>query len=346
MSKPAALVLVLVLAAGCVHPQEAELQTDDAAPPLPESGSATEGTIRNPASTTSSTLSTTPAPRPAGANQTATNQTATNQTAAAPARPWSLADEGWATLEAAKLRPGSALGLSASCSANFLFTNPNGTKAYIGVASHCHESIESDGACSTTYSTIANQTARALLYDPTELPGLPPPATEVGRLVYASFPAMDAAGESDELPCEYNDFALVELYDEYARQANPALWHWGGPTGLATGVAGDGDQLYTFSDGSQRLLSPLRARQGLAYHALGDPATIWRTEASFTTGCLPGDSGSAVLDAEGRALGVLNRGAGDYCEVSYLAPMLEYMMAHGGPRVVLATAEILTTLPV
>lgn len=352
---------LLLLLAGCfdVNGQDPEPYGADSPPSEPDPATAqearesttTSGTSQKTA-TASATPSASPTP-PVPAN-------ATNETTA---QPWNLMIDGWAPLGSATIRPGLLMGFQGSghgqgCVANFLFTNLNGTKAYLGGASHCHHNIDNDSVCGAPYVPITNVTAHVYLRDPTDPtnanvpvsgPGLPPepPTAEIGKLVYASFVTMRDLGETDQNTCASNDFSLVELYPEFARQANPALWHFGGPSALDVDGAQDGDPALTFSDSVLRSATPpLKARSGHVVFVLEDPQGPWRSGSVFAEGCVPGDSGSPVLNEDGTALGVLNRGAGAYCQVSYLAPMLDYMATHGGPTVVLATAPLLTTLPV
>lgn len=284
-----------------------------------------------------------------------------NQTANETKRPWSLAVDGWATLDAALLRPGSRIENAAGtgCTINFLFTNPGRTKAYAGTAAHCFDAGTPSGTgdtntCDDAYKPLDDEHSAvvAMLYNPTTTQTSPPAPVPIGRFVYSSFNAMHDAGETDAHVCGYHDFALIELNDNATRVANPAAWQWGGPTTLHAGLATTGDHVYTFGGTSMRSypLEATKGREGVVNRIDGValPVDPWSAFATFPGSCIPGDSGSPVLGPEGEALGVLVRDVGavlvagtPVCIFSYLEPALAYIAAHGGPNVVLATADVL-----
>lgn len=284
-----------------------------------------------------------------------------NGTANETKRPWSLAVDGWATLDAALLRPGSRIENAAGtrCSINFLFTNPGRTKAYAGTAAHCFDEGTPSGPsdanpCDNAYAPLdaEHSAVAAMLYNPTTTQTSPPAPVPIGRFVYSSFNAMRDAGETDVHVCGYQDFALIELDDNATRLANPAVWRWGGPTALHAGLAATGDHVYTFGGTSTRSypLEATKGREGVVNRidGTGSPVDPWSAFATFPGSCIPGDSGSPVLDPDGRALGVLVRDVGavlvagtPVCIFSYLEPALAYMVERGGQNVVLATADVL-----
>jgi hypothetical protein len=315
-----------------------------------------------PQATTSSTASS--APRPSSSSAPAQPVTpASNATANETVGPWSLATHGWASLESALVRPGSRIenARGTDCSANFLFTNPEGTIAYLGTAAHCfgvpvdYSDTNTAIECGDHFAPL-DEAPEALmpLYDRTDSSIMFPPApTPIGDFVYSSFVAMEEAGETEDIMCSHNDFALIELDENATRLANPAMWHWGGPVDLRGSKATTGEHVLTFGGTAAREQpGPPRQRDGYvspSERELVDPDSDISFHAIVPGGCIGGDSGSPMTDGDGSAIGVVTRsaaGASPSCRMAYLAPMLAYMAAHGGPEVVLATADQLATLPV
>jgi hypothetical protein len=145
---------------------------------------------------------------------------------------------------------------------------------------------------------------------------------------------MDQRGEANFDQCNYNDFALVQLDPADYASVNPTLRSTGGPTGLVANVL---DQTDVFGSGTsigpaglaphtKRGVSLRQGADGLAHSVRLSPPGI------------SGDSGAGVVDANGRAFGVLStysprRGTNG---VGNLSRMLDYMRASGGPEVTLA----------
>jgi len=212
----------------------------------------------------------------------------------------------------------------AQCTANFIFTD--GSNTYIGQAAHCSgtgEATETDGC-----------EAQSLpLGTPVEVTG----ASKPGRMVYNSWLTMQANGESDPDTCAYNDIALVQLDPADAANVDPSIPFWGGPQGVAPSTQGSGAKVYSYGNSSLRLgLSPLSPKAGAIVQ---DQGNGWSHAVYTVTPGIPGDSGSAFLDAQGRALGVLSTLAlaplPASNNVSDLAKMLGYMHSHGGPNATL-----------
>ncbi|MGH8904746.1 MAG: hypothetical protein ACRDYA_24460 [Egibacteraceae bacterium] len=91
------------------------------------------------------------------------------------------------------------------------------------------------------------------------------------------------------------DFALIRLDDGVA--ANPQMCHWGGPTDINSDITGDLVTLREYGQGvGISLVAPART-----LYATGMP----NPDHVFADGVvLPGDSGSLVTSADGRAVGV------------------------------------------
>lgn len=190
--------------------------------------------------------------------------------------------------EDADIRPGVQLYVEEHgwCTSNFLFrgTGPQQGRVYIGTAGHC---VGAD--------------VGATVHAPPDLGYATDEVGEaIGRVAYSSF---------KELPpntLHRPDFALIEIADPFGQSLNPALLGYGGPAGIVpfeeVAVA---DRVLTYGN------TPLRpgpgaldAREGYV-SGTETPHTI--TMYTVTPG-LPGDSGSAVLSGDGRAVGVLTTG--------------------------------------
>jgi hypothetical protein len=208
----------------------------------------------------------------------------------------------------------------AQCTANFIFEDAGST--YIGQAAHC----SGTGAATDTNGCTAGSLP---LNTPVTVTG----ASQPGTMVYNSWIAMQAAGETSPDTCAYNDLALVKLDSADVGKVDPSVPGFGGPTGV--GSAAMGGTVYSYGNSSLRqgitLLSP---KQGLVVEVAGGGWT--RTVYTVTPG-IPGDSGSGFLNATGQAIGVLStvavlplplsNGVGD------LARELAYAGTHGVPGV-------------
>lgn len=198
----------------------------------------------------------------------------------------------WAPPSSATVHPGVQMVTDgAQCTANFVYTN--GTDVLIGYAAHC----AGLGGATDTDGCLADSLP---LGTPVEITG----ASRPGTLVYSSWLAMHAANETDADTCAYNDLALVKVDPADVGKVNPSIPHWGGPTGLNTAGNPMLSRLYTYGNSSLRLgITQLSPKTGVS---LGTTGGGW-THASYTVSPgIPGDSGSALLDATGKASGVLS----------------------------------------
>ena len=197
----------------------------------------------------------------------------------------------WAPASTAPIHPGvqTVTEGSGQCTSNFIFTN--GGDTFIGQAAHC----SSTGAATDTNGC---DSASLPLGTKVEIEG----ASVKGTMVYNSWLTMQQNGEADEETCAYNDLALVKIDPADVGKVNPSIPNFGGPTGVGTAAAGQ--QVYTYGNSSLRagitLLSP---KNGLVVSAT--PAG-WSYTAYTVTPGIPGDSGSAFLNAQGQALGILS----------------------------------------
>ena len=89
-------------------------------------------------------------------------------------------------------------------------------------------------------------------------------------LVYNSWLAMQAAGETDPDACAYNDFALVRLDPADVGRVNPSVPGFGGPTGVGT-VGGLGSTVYSYGNSDLRGgVTKLSPKQGIVIQNEGN----------------------------------------------------------------------------
>lgn len=232
----------------------------------------------------------------------------------------------WAAASAATIHPGSVmLTDGAQCTANFVFTRD--ADVFLGYAAHCA------GTGAATETNGCN--ARSLpLGTEVEIEG----ASHPGVLVYSSWLAMQQVGERDADACAHNDLGLVQIDSRDVGRVNPSVPHWGGPVGLNRTGNPNGASVYTYGSSSLRLgITLLSPKSGFS---MGTTAGGWATPAYTITPGIPGDSGSAMLDAAGRASGVLSTVnitpmalSNTFGDVQH---MLAYARVHGMGNVVLA----------
>lgn len=198
----------------------------------------------------------------------------------------------WAPAASAAIHPGvQTVTEGAQCTANFVFYDS--ANVYIGQAAHCSGtggSTETNGCDS---GSLPLGTA-------VEVDG----ASHPGTLVYNSWLTMQSLGETDADICAFNDLALVKLDPADVANVNPSIPYWGGPTGIDNDGTVAFDTIYSYGNSSLRLgISNLSPKRGVS---IGDNGGGWSHDVYTLTPGIPGDSGSAFLDASGRALGVLS----------------------------------------
>ena len=231
----------------------------------------------------------------------------------------------WAPAASATVHPGvQTYTNGGQCTANFIYTA--GADIYIGQAAHCSSTGEQTDTDGCLAASLPNGTA-------VEVTG----ASQPGTMVYNSWNAMQAAGETDADTCAYNDLALIKLDPADHGKVNPSVPTLGGPTALGDTTA-IGDTVYSYGNSSLRqgitLLSPKIGK------SLGASGGGWTHLVYTVTPGIPGDSGSAFMDDKGNAFGVLSTlqlapiAASN--GVSDLAKALAYARSHGGPDVTLA----------
>lgn len=232
----------------------------------------------------------------------------------------------WAPASTATVHPGVQTSTAGGqCTANFVFTDA--TDVYIGQAAHCSGTggqTETNG-CDAGSLDVGT---------PVEVDG----ASRPGTMVYNSWLTMQDVGEDDPNACAYNDFALIRLDPADHDLVNPSIPFWGGPTSVGDATA-TFERVHSYGNSSLRLgLAPLSPKTGTS---LGTNGGGWNHPVYTVTPGIPGDSGSAFLDADGRAIGVLSTLAlaplPGSNGVSDIGLALAYMEAHTAFDVDLAT---------
>ncbi len=189
----------------------------------------------------------------------------------------------------------------AQCTANFVFTDAAGS-TYVGYAAHC----AGTGAATDTNGCDAGSLPLGTKVTFNEGGSLVSGGTQVGtgKLAYSSWLTMQQKNESNLNACAYNDLALVKVDPAYVADVNPSIPFWGGPAGINTSGTQAGDKLYTYGNSSLRAgVSVLSPHLGAS---LGDEGNGWSHALYSVTPGVPGDSGSAFVDANGKAVGVLS----------------------------------------
>jgi len=202
------------------------------------------------------------------------------------------AEPTWAPAASAPIHPGvQTITEGGQCTANFVFFD-GANNVFIGQAAHCSStggSTETDGCDSGSQP----------LGTPVEVDG----ASKPGTLVYNSWLTMQANGETDPDTCAYNDLALVKLDPADYGKVNPSIPFWGGPTGIVDTVA-QGEKVLSYGNSSLRLgITQLSPKEGLS---LGQTGNGWSHEVYTVSPGIPGDSGSAFINRDGKAFGVLS----------------------------------------
>src|SRR5205085_1440544 len=152
---------------------------------------------------------------------------------------------------------------------------------YIGQAAHCS---------GTGGSTETNGCSAQSL--PEGTPVTVGGASQPGTMVYNSWIRMQAQGETDPDTCAYNDLALIKLDPADVAKVNPSIPGWGGPVGVAP-LGAAGSDVYSYGNSELRGgVTKLSPKQGKVVENDG-----WTTSLYTVTPGIPGDSGSAFLNA-------------------------------------------------
>lgn len=240
---------------------------------------------------------------------------------AATAAPASAASV-WASAATATVHPGVMTHTNgAQCTSDFVFTD--GSNVYLGQAAHC------SGTAGDT-ATNGCTSPSAPLGTPVQISG----ASKPGVMVYNSWLTMQSRHETDPNACAYNDLALIKLDPADIGRVNPSIPSFGGPVGVNTSGVLAGSTVLSYGNSELRLgITALSPKSGVS---LGDTGGGWSHTVLTVTPGVPGDSGSAFLDAKGDALGILSTldltplpGSNS---VGDLGRELSYMHAHSSLR--------------
>ena len=168
------------------------------------------------------------------------------------------------------VRPGALIRVGdQACTMNFLFRDKHGQR-YIGTAGHCVLDAESIQIWRGARGPAATDGA----------------GSKIGTVAYAAY----SASYEKKL-----DFALVRLSPKVS--SAPSMCGWGGPRGINTQNPDGLIELRWYGQGDVLgQISPQRS--GYAYGMPEDDFVF------FNGPAVTGDSGSAVIDAEGHGVGV------------------------------------------
>lgn len=210
----------------------------------------------------------------------------------------------WAPADTAPIHPGTMMYTDgAQCTGNFVFTDAAGN-VYVGYAAHCAGKGEATDTNGCDQASVPLGTRVTFTNDG----NLASEGTPVGRgtLAYSSWITENRIGTTDANTCAYNDFALVKVDAADVSKVNPSVPFWGGPTGIDTNGTASGDRVYTYGNSSLRGgAEPLSPHTGVS---LGDDAADggWTHPLYTVTPGVPGDSGSAFVSGDGKAIGTLS----------------------------------------
>ncbi|MDX1611605.1 MAG: hypothetical protein R3185_04495 [Candidatus Thermoplasmatota archaeon] len=265
-----ALVLPLVLA-GCIDQGTSALnESDEPLGPSDQAGNVSSTNETEPEANESRE----PAQEPS-ASEPDENETEAPPEREPPEEAPPSEDPGWPSLNEASIRPGvQVIAGGSQCTSNFLFRTPSNSTLLLGLAAHCVSDID--------------------IGDPVRIPA----ANANGTLVYSGWKVDGQENEESGL-----DFSLVAIHADHRGKVHPAVRHFGGPTGLASP-----EQVDTFTkvlwygnSGAHGFVEETNRHEGYVLWKDGK-ATF---DAYSAAPGVPGDSGSGVMDGDGRAAGVL-----------------------------------------
>ena len=209
------------------------------------------------------------------------------------------ADWEWADASEAWIHPGvQTVVEGGQCTSNFIFVQVETvdgveylTDVLLGYAGHCATSTTEGDECTDEAYPIGH---------PVEVDG----ALHEGTVAYNASLTMIRVGETDTDTCMNNDFGLVRLHPADWARVNPSVPVFGGPVAVNETGTSMGDEVFSWGNSGLRLgIHQTSPKQGLS---LGTAAGGWNHNVGTVTPGIPGDSGSAFLDAAGNALGVVS----------------------------------------
>lgn len=198
------------------------------------------------------------------------------------------------------IRPGvQTYTAGGQCTANFVFYDSS-NNVYIGQSAHCATTggpTDTNGCTTGSHPIGTNVTVGG--------------ATRPGKLVYSSWIAMKSASPAPTAAeCAYNDFAIVKLDAADYGRVNPTIPFWGGPSGVDTNGMPSNSYVYSYGNSSLRFgLTPLSPKVGLSNGTT--TGSSWSIRVYTATPGIPGDSGSAFVDRDGKGIGTLSTVSAD-----------------------------------
>jgi len=197
----------------------------------------------------------------------------------------------WAPAGQATIHPGvQVFTQGAQCTSNFVYQDAS--DVYLGQAAHC----SGTGAATDTNGCDSGSLP---IGTPVDVTG----ADHPGTLVYNSWLTMQSKRETDEDTCAFNDLALIQVDPADVGKVNPSVPALGGPTGVGS-WGGMGSTVYSYGSSELRGgIAALSPKQGIVVQ--GTPSG-WSHDVYTVTPGIPGDSGSAFLNGNGGAIGVLS----------------------------------------
>lgn len=187
----------------------------------------------------------------------------------------------WADAATAPIRPGAVIHTEArDCASNFVFTRADNTSVFLGTTAYCVRDLPI-GALATV--------------------GRP---EDIAILVYSSWQTMAEAREVDPDAHEYNDFAVFRIDSRSRPLVSPELPEVGGPAGMGdASAAGLGTRVREHAGSPVGVAGrePPTWREGVVTGRVGE----WALLVHSPSPALPGETGGAVVDADGNALGVV-----------------------------------------
>lgn len=187
---------------------------------------------------------------------------------------------GWAPRESATIRPGMPLKTEfGECPTNFVFARPDNTSIFLGTTAACVQDMHVG-----SLATIGGELNLAVL-------------------VYSSWITMAEVGETDPNAMEYNDFAVFRVDSSARQNVNPELPETAGPSAPADASSyALGSRLRTYVPNG----TFAGWREGVVGGAAGDWALLaYHVLPGAPSSVEPGAMGGAVVDADGRAVGIM-----------------------------------------
>ncbi|MGE3288851.1 MAG: serine protease [Pseudonocardia sp.] len=204
---------------------------------------------------------------------------------------------------------------SSSCTAAFVLRNA--TTTFVAYAAHCAIPVQPQHRTGCEYETLP-------LGTPVTLRGATG-ATARGHLAYSSWATMRAIGETDENRCRFNDLALVAVDARDTGSLDPTVPGLGGPTALREDAPVRFERVLSLQPHNTRPA----IKDGIS---LGVRGSGWSHRVDLSPSASLGDSGSGMLDGEGRAFGVLATRYLDRAATSGVTDLphaLDYAERHG-----------------